>query len=189
MFAALIGALCFSTPLRRTQVIGLFVAFAGVAILSWDSLSFKSGGAGLAVVAAIVASASYGLSVNFTKHRLAHVPPNVVSAGALTMASLIMIVPGLCLWPSEPPSVKASLCVLLLAIVCTAAAYAIFFKLLTRSTATSTSSVTFLIPVFAILWGAIVLGETVNSQLLVGMAVTLAGTALVIGLIGSDRRT
>jgi drug/metabolite transporter (DMT)-like permease len=188
MFAALVGAVCFSTPLRRPQVIGLFIALAGVAILSWDSLSFKPGGSGLAVLAAIGASASYGIAVNVTKHRFAHVPPNVISAGTLLMASLILFVPGLLLWPAEPPSAKAWGCALMLAVVCTAVAYAIFFHLLARGGATATSSVTFLIPVFAILWGAAILGETVDSQLVTGMVVTLVGTALVIGLVGAKRR-
>lgn len=188
IFAAIIGAAVFSTPLRKPQVVGLFIALGGVAILSWDSLSFKPGGSGMAVLAALAASASYGVSVNFTKHRLAGIPPELVSAGALLMASLILVVPGIWLWPATPPSNRAWLSALLLAAVCTAVAYAIFFNLLTRTGAMATSSVTFLIPVFAILWGTTI-GEHIDTQLFVGMLVTLAGTALAVGLIAPAKRS
>ena len=181
IFAAIIGAVIYSTPLRRIQIVGLFVAFGGVAILSWDSLSFKPGGSGLAVIAALVASASYGVSVNFTKHKLAGVPPQLVSAGTLLMTIFILLVPGLWWWPDTLPSGRAWIAALLLGAVCTAVAYLLFYNLLTRSGAMATSSVTFLIPVFAILWGATI-GERVDAQLFVGMLVTLAGTALAVDL-------
>ena len=187
IFAAVIGAAMFSTPLRKTQVLGLAVALTGVAILSWDRLSFKPGGSGLAVIAALAASASYGVAVNFTKHQLATIPPQVVSAGALVMSSLVLLVPGLILWPEETPSTRAWSSALLLAVVCTALAYALFFSLLKRSGAMAASSVTFLIPVFAILWGAAILGETIDPQLLLGMLVTLAGTALAVGIFPRKR--
>ena len=70
----------------------------------------------------------------------------------------------------------------------TALAFALFFSMLKRSGAMATSSVTFLIPVFAILWGAAILGEKVYPQLLLGMLVTLAGTALAIGLLPRKAR-
>ena len=187
IFAAVIGAAMFSTPLRKTQVLGLAVALTGVAILSWDRLSFKPGGSGLAVIAALAASASYGVAVNFTKHQLATIPPQVVSAGALVMSSLVLLVPGLILWPEETPSTRAWSSALLLAVVCTALAYALFFSLLKRSGAMAASSVTFLIPLFAILWGAAILGETIDPQLLLGMLVTLAGTALAVGIFPRKR--
>ena len=66
-------------------------------------------------------------------------------------------------------------------------AYALFFSLLKRSGAMAASSVTFLIPVFAILWGAAILGETIDPQLLLGMLVTLAGTALAVGIFPRKR--
>lgn len=189
IFTAIIGAAIFSTPLRPAQTAGLFVALGGVAILSWDSLSFKPGGSGLAVLAALGASASYGVSVNFTKHQLAEIPPRLVSAGALLMASLILLIPGIWLWPASPPSSRAWISALLLAVFCTAVAYAIFFSLLKRGGAIATSSVTFLIPVFAILWGALVLGERIDPRLLLGMIITFVGTALAVGLIAPARRS
>jgi drug/metabolite transporter (DMT)-like permease len=184
IFAAVIGAAAFATPLRRPQVIGLVIALAGVVVLSWgDRLSFKPGGSGLAVAAALVASMSYGVSANFTKHRLAKIPPQVVSASALSMASLLLLAPGIWLWPDVMPSAKAWLCALLLGVICTAFAYALFFELLSRTGAMAATSVTFLIPVFAILWGASILHEGVDHQIVAGMIVTLAGTALTVGLI------
>jgi drug/metabolite transporter (DMT)-like permease len=85
------------------------------------------------------------------------------------------------------PGTRAWLSAIVLAVICTAVAYAIFFTLLTRSGAMATSSVTFLIPVFAILWGTTI-GERVDAQLFLGMLVTLAGTALAVGLVAPGRK-
>ncbi len=188
LFAAFIGAVWFATPLKRHQLIGIAIAILGIAVLSWGSLSFKPGGSGWAVVAALVASAGYGLGANFTKRRLAGVPSNVVSAGALLIAGVVMLPLGIGLWPDTQPSAKAWICAIVLAVVCTAAAYFIFFNLLTRIGAMPATTVTFLIPVFAIAWGAAVLGESVDAQLVAGMLVTLAGTAIAVGLLVPRRR-
>ena len=185
IFAAIVGAAVYSTPLRKLQIVGLFVALGGVAILSWDSLSFKPGGSGLAVVAALVASVSYGVAVNVTKHHLTDIPPMLVSAGTLLTTIFILMIPGIWLWPKSTPSTGAWLSALLLGAVCTAVAYALFFNLLTRSGAMAASSVTFLIPVFAILWGTTI-GERIDAQLFIGMLVTLAGTALAVGLLNAE---
>ena len=72
---------------------------------------------------------------------------------------------------------------LALAGLCSALAYILYFRLLARIGPTSAASVTFLVPVFASAWGAAVLGETVTPAMLVGGAVILAGTSLVLGLL------
>lgn len=74
-----------------------------------------------------------------------------------------------------------------MAVVCTAGAYLLFFRLLEDAGALGATSVTFLIPVFAVIWGVWLLDERLDARLFVGMAVTLLGTALAIGLIGGER--
>ena len=83
-----------------------------------------------------------------------------------------------------PPSAASWTAVLLLAVLCTAIPNIYYFRLLLRVGPGKAMSVAFLIPVFGILWGALVLGETVTPAMLGGGAVVLLGTALVVGVIG-----
>ena len=69
---------------------------------------------------------------------------------------------------------------------CTGLAYLLYFRLIARVGATNAITVTFLVPGFAVGWGALLLGETVTAEMAAGCAVILAGTALATGLVGSD---
>ena len=71
-----------------------------------------------------------------------------------------------------------------MALLCTALAFVLFFRLIKRTGATAATSVTFLIPFFGIFWGWLFLNEDVTNQMIAGMAVTLLGTGLTTGFIG-----
>ncbi len=71
----------------------------------------------------------------------------------------------------------------LLALLCTGIAYILFFRLMKRVGPTNTISVTFLIPVFGLLWGWIFLGETLSASMAAGCLVVLLGTALAVGVL------
>ena len=75
-----------------------------------------------------------------------------------------------------------------LAVVCTAVAYLLFFKIISSASAMATSTVTFLIPVSAILWGYLMLQEKLTLQMVAGMVITFLGTALVIELFGRSEK-
>ena len=72
--------------------------------------------------------------------------------------------------------------VVLLAVLATAFALILYFRLIARLGGQKASTVTFLIPVFAVAWGAVFLGETVTLPMALGGAIVLAGTALTLGL-------
>jgi drug/metabolite transporter (DMT)-like permease len=188
IFAAVVGAVWFGARLRRINILGLCVALAGVALLSWDRMEFKEGGAGWAVVAALLAALSYGVSANLSKRWLKGLNPRMVAAGNMTLAGISMAPLGLIFWPEEAPSATTWACALALAVVCTAGAYLLFFRLLEDAGALGATSVTFLIPVFAVIWGVWLLDERLDARLFAGMAVTLFGTALTIGLIGGGMK-
>lgn len=90
------------------------------------------------------------------------------------------------MWPEVNPGAVAWSCALALAIVSTALAYVIFFGILARAGALAASTVTFLVPVFALVWGAALLGEALSWREFLGMAVTLLGTTLTTGLVRAD---
>jgi drug/metabolite transporter (DMT)-like permease len=81
------------------------------------------------------------------------------------------------------PGAKAWAAALALSLLCTGLAYILYFRLLARTSAAAATSVTFLIPPFALLWGYLALGEVPTGAMLAGCAVILLGTALATGLL------
>ena len=103
--------------------------------------------------------------------------------GSMWGAALVAI-PALFFFPihSVPtPGIMAA--ALALGVLCTGVGYIIYFKLVEDVGATSALTVTFLIPLFGILWGVLFLGEIVGWYTLAGAAIVLAGTALVTGFM------
>jgi drug/metabolite transporter (DMT)-like permease len=81
------------------------------------------------------------------------------------------------------PSARAWGGALMLALLCSALAYILYFRLMSRIGPTNTIAVTFLIPGFAVLWGWLFLGEAFTLRMAIGCAIVLLGTALAVELI------
>lgn len=183
IFTALLGALFFATPVQRQQYLGLALAFFGVYVLSANRLDFALGGDGWFILSAVGATFCYGIASNYSKTYLSHLPVRVLAAGSTAMSALILLVPGLLLWPTEPISAVAWGNGLALAAFSTTLAFLLYFGLLSSAGATATSTVTFLVPVSALLWGYLLLNEVLSLQILVGMAITLIGTAIATRML------
>ena len=78
--------------------------------------------------------------------------------------------------------------VAVLAFACTGLAYLLYFRLIAHVGPANAITVTFLIPVFAVLWGAVFLAERLGPTLLAGCGVILLGTALATGVLGRFTR-
>lgn len=186
---ALLGALFFATPVLRQQYWGFALAMIGAWVLSAGRLDFSLGGDGWFIAAVIGATVCYAFSNNYSRLHLAHLPARVQAAGSCATAAVILLIPGLLLWPVEPVSTLAWANALALASLSTAVALLIYFGLIASAGATATSTVTFLVPVSALFWGYLLLGEKISVQVLAGMAITLLGTAIATGLIRRRRRS
>lgn len=187
LWTALVGVLWLKSGLSRAQWLGLSLGVLGMVILTWGKVDFKPGGSGLAVVAGLVATLAYGISTHYTKRKLAAVSPLGVAAGSQTTGALMLLPLAVIYWPAAMPSAKAWIAAILLAVLATALALILYFRLISRVGGQKASTVTFLIPVFAIGWGAIVLDEGVTLPMLAGGAVVLLGTALTLGLLRPSR--
>ena len=73
--------------------------------------------------------------------------------------------------------------------LCTGLAYLPYFRLIAHVGPANAITVTFLVPAFAVLWGALVLGEAVTAAMRVGCAVFLLGAGLATGLLRLPQRT
>lgn len=183
IFTAIIGCLWLRIPLLRSQILGLLIGFLGIAILTGDQFSFERGGMGWPIVAVLLATCSYGVAGHYAKLRFAEVSPLVVSAGSLLFSTFLLLPLAILYPPTAMPSGGAIAAGLTLAVLCTAFAFVLFFDVLSRTGATAAATVTFVIPVFGILWGTLFLKEEVTPRMVLGIAVALLGTALVTKLL------
>lgn len=188
VFSAVIAAVWLGERLSRAQIAGLGLGVLGVAILVWGKLDFGESGSGWAIAACMGACLCYGFGASWMKSRLHSVKPMVASAGSLLGAGLVLIPWALFNLPDAMPSATSWGSAITLALLCTALAFVLFFRLIQRSSATVATSVTFLIPFFAIFWGWLFLDEEVTLQMMAGLVVTLLGTSLITGLVGGRKR-
>lgn len=184
LWAALIAVVCFGGSMRLGQAIGLVLGLAGVVILAWGTLIDGAGALPLAIGAALLATLFYGFAVNYSKRHLAGVNPFVVAFGSQLFASILLIPLALFFWPKHAVAPSTWACVATLGVVCTGLAYVLFFRLVERVSAAYAASVTFLIPIFGMVWGTAFLGEPITSVMVGGCAIVLFGTALASGKLG-----
>ncbi|MGA0612709.1 DMT family transporter [Caldimonas sp. KR1-144] len=191
LWGALIAWLWLRDRLTPWRVVGLVIGFAGVLWLAWDKASFKPGAqqTGWAVLACLGATLLYGWSASFTKRRLTGVPPLAVATGSQCAAAVALLPLALLAWPAQPISSTAWIAAVLLALLSTALAYLLYFRLIAHVGPANAIAVTFLIPVFAVLWGGIFLHEAVSTVMLAGCAVILLGTSLATGFWSPSSRT
>ena len=191
MFGAVVAWIWLKDRPTRSRILGLLMGFAGVAMLAWDAASFKPGASGIApawaVLACLLACVCYAVSASYAQRHLAGLPPLVTSAGSMLGASAGLVLPAAWLWPAQNPSARAWLALLLVGVVCTALAYILFFRLIKNAGPAKALSVTFLVPLFAVLYGTTFLGESVTTWMLFCAGVIVCGTALSTGLLKLSR--
>ena len=188
LFGALVAWWWLKDRPTGSRVLGLLVGFTGVAALAWDKASFRpdavSGIApAWAVLACLAATVCYAIAASATKRYLSGLPPLVTATGSQLGATLALSLPALWLRPQQMPHAQAWLAVLVLGVMCTGIAYILYFRLIEQAGPSRALAVTFAIPVFAILYGALFLGEPVTAWMLMWGAVVLLGTALSTGLL------
>ncbi len=187
MFGALVAWLWLRDRPTGSRMLGLVIGFAGVAMLAWDKASFKPDASGVApgwaVLACLLACLCYALSASYTKRYLTGLPPLVTAAGSQIGATLGLALPALWLWPAQMPGTSAWLALLAVGVLCTGIAYILYFRLIESAGPARTLAVTFVVPVFAMLYGVAFLGEAVTLWMLLCAGVIVCGTALSTGLL------
>lgn len=182
MWGALLGAVWGRQAIQPRTAVGLVLGTLGVALLvGFDHVAGKPG-AGLAVAAALLAAFSYSVASQYARSAKSVDP--FANAHGTMWTSAIMVLPVLPLFPpAGSPTVGIAAAVIALGVLCSGVAYIVYFRLIEQVGATSALTVTFMSPVFGILWGALFLGETIGWYTIAGSAIVLAGTALVTGFV------
>lgn len=184
MFGALIARAWLQERLTWPRLLGMVIGVVGIIVLVYDDLSFDAQGDGWAILVAVAAPFFYGLAACYTTKYLQGVDPIACATGSVTASAILLLPLAIFTWPDTPISNIAWASAFAVAILCTGIAYIIFFRLITRVGSAKTITVTFLVPLFGIFWGAAVLSEALTISVLLGASIVLLGTLLATGVVG-----
>lgn len=182
LFTALVAAFWLKEPLGWRKAAGLALGLLGVAVLvGWSPLGLDRWVL-LGVAGSLGGALCYGIGGVYSRRRFRGFSPLDLSIGQQLAAGLLLLPLAVGTAHSQPLSWVVILSVLALALLCTAIAYLIYFDLIARVGPTNTLSVTFLVPIFATVWGLLFLGEPLRVSMVVGLVIIFAGVLLVTGV-------
>jgi drug/metabolite transporter (DMT)-like permease len=188
LMGVIIGALAFGEQLTWSKATGVFVGLLGVVVLTRAGPVALTAATLWAVAACLVATACYGLAGFLTKRWITQrggLDSRVVALGS-QLGAVLLLLP-FAVWDAVSHPVAWSevgaqvwLSMLVLGLLCTSLAYVLHFKLIAEVGPMKALTVTFLIPLFGVLWGALVLGESASMAHAVGGGLIGAALWLVL---------
>lgn len=176
LFTALVGFLFFGEKIGARRSVALLVGFLGVVVLA----SGKTAGASIswAVAAGAGAAFLYGIGINLVRRHLTGLPPAAVASATLGVSALLTLPFALSQWPTQAIPMKSWLSAAMLGVLCTGAAFVMYYRLIARIGANRASTVTYLIPVFGVAWAWLLLDEPLTLTMGIAGAMILGSVAL-----------
>jgi drug/metabolite transporter (DMT)-like permease len=181
MFGAVFALLLLKDRLNVTKVVGLLLGTIGVGFVSSDIFAQHSVELYLSIGACVTAALLYGLSGAFVKLYATHIEPKQLTVGSLTFAgmSMMLLVIILALVGQFPQIVSENIVldiflIIAFGILCTSIPYIIYYKLMKEVGPVKALTVTYLMPVFGLLWGMI-FGEVITVLMIIGLVIILVG--------------
>ncbi|MEA3054872.1 MAG: hypothetical protein QOD30_304 [Actinomycetota bacterium] len=190
LFTALAGLLYLKTRVDRRGVVGLLVGIVGVAVAAGVGGADFAGSSVAGSLAAVGAAACYGFAFTYASRHQMGVSALVAATGQLTAGVLLLAPVAVATSVGEGVDLQPHrvLAVALLGFVGTGAAYLIYYRSLADLGPTTTSLVTYMVPVIAVAVGVAVLDESFHARVVLGGAMIVVGIALVQQRIGLPRR-
>ncbi len=185
VFTGMFGFLMLAERLTMTRIAAFLLGLFGVAVLVGIGPSaitpYVIGG----VLAGLGAALSYGFAATYTRMKAAGIPSLATATGSQCAAALALLPFAL---PDMPHAIQvgtlyATMAVIILGVLCTGIAYALFFHLISTEGASKAITVTFLVPATASVWAWLLLGEPITFGTVAGISIVLAATALALGLV------
>ena len=159
LFGAIIAAIWIKDPLTKARISGLTLGLIGVAIVvGWSPLPFSTTLV-FSIAASLAAAVCYGIASVYIKVHAQGASSLALTTCSQLGASLFLFPLTLVAPPQHTPTASVIIAVAVLAIICTAIAYLLYFRLIANVGPTKTMTVTFLAPVFGVLWGVLLLGR------------------------------
>lgn len=180
LFTFILAAIFDRERITVGRILGLVVGFGGILIITLPQLTEGFVASLWGELAVIVAAASYAIATVFARRNLHHVKPIAASFGQIAMGCLFLIPFSLSERPwTMQPSLIAIIALLILSVLGTALAYLIYYRLLQEGGATLASLVTFITPLFGVLYGFLFLSEKMSWTSLAAL-VCILGSMLLI---------
>ncbi len=187
LFTAAIAVGFMGQRMSRRVLAGLGVGvFAVIVLVGWSPLE-PGATTAFAIIAGLLAPVSYAVAGNFARARLHGIPATQLATGMVTAGAILALPAAILSGPPRTPAIDGVVSLLAVGILSTAIAWPIFFRVLGRTTPTAASTVTFIVPAFALVWGSLLLSEPVGAGLLVGFGLILLSLTLVLGVVPSLR--
>lgn len=180
IWSVIVAYVWLKTHVSLLKLLGIILSFIGVSILvGYTSVSDNNSNASILGSGAILlATFCYAYGSNYLKKYLNQTPPLQVATASTIYAAFTGLPLAIYTWPTTEISVQAWHATLLLGFLCTGLAFILFFELIAKVDATSAVSVTFLIPIFGVLWGINYLDEQITITTIIAMLVILAGVVM-----------
>ena len=188
LFTALIAAVALGEPLTVYKMIGALLGIVGVTLTVGGSPMEMNAEVVAATVALLAATLCYSLGGVYAKRSFAGVNSMSLSTGQLIGSSFILAPVSLVDLPLHEVSDTAVLAMLALVVLCTAFAYQLYYYLIISAGPTKALTVTLLVPIFGVIWGALLLQESISPGMIVGLLLVLFSVGLVTGMISPQAR-
>ncbi len=180
LWGALIAAALFKEKLTRRKVAGLLIGIVGVAFLVRLGPVDFTGKVLVSALACLGGALCYGIATAYTKMQSATIAAPMMATGSQLAAALVLLP----LLPFSPVPVGVTpwivLVMLALGLLCSGLAYLLYFRLIVNVGPAKALTVTFLIPLFALVWGMLFLNETIDLNTLIGCGLVVLATWLVV---------
>lgn len=176
LFTALVGFLFYREAIGTRRGIALLAGFAGVIVLASGKVEGAS--VGWAAAAGCLAAFLYGVGAHLVKRHLGDLPAAATAAATLACSAIVVAPFAIAQWPQHDVSPRAWGAAVLIGVLCTGAAYAMYYRLLQRIGAGRAVMVTYLVPLFAVAWAWLLLDEPLTLTMGIAGALILGSVAL-----------
>ncbi len=182
IFTAIVSAAWIGQRITLRSVIGMAIGVVAVFVLvGWSPL--PPGPETLVAVAAVLGAAvSYAVGGTFIRRSLHGIGGIELATGQLTAGAVILLPIAFLSGPPGTPAGDGIAALVAVALLSTALAWPMYFRVLAHTTPTTASTVTFLVPAFGMVWGALVLGEPIGLGMVAGFALVVVSLVLVLGV-------
>jgi drug/metabolite transporter (DMT)-like permease len=181
LFGAIVGAAWLGERITARAALGLLAGLAGVVTRVGLGPVAATPATIAAALASLAAALCYAIASAYVKRRSYTIDSGALAGGSNIAAAVALFPLALAAPPQGWPGADALWAVAALGILCTGIAYLLYFRLIRDVGPARALTVTFLIPVFGMLWGALFLGEAITATMLAGAALVLVGTWLILG--------
>ncbi|MEM8604748.1 MAG: DMT family transporter [Cyanobacteria bacterium P01_H01_bin.121] len=187
-FGVAVAFVWLQEKLTMNRVLGLLLGFTGVVVLVGLRETVLTAGLLWAIAAGLCAALMYAIAAPFIRLNLQGVPSLVIATGSQLSAAICLLPLLPFTQPKAIPTALSMLALVGLALLSTSLAYILYFRLINSVGSTHALTVTYLIPLFAMLWGALFLKEAITVAMLIGGGLILLGTAIANGVLSFPKR-